>query len=368
MRHAATGAPFDERGGRLRGVIDFAAGRYPGFLLGLRPGRILPVFHFHETTAAAFEPVCRYLVENGYRTVVSDDVARFVREGVYPGDRSVMLAFDDAWASLWLVVEPLLRRYELRAVAYAIPGRLADADKVRPTTDTGAVDAADADRAAQPFVTWAELRALAASGRVDVQSHTWSHSMVFTSDRVVGAVGPAFAAEPRLNHPRIDAAGPPEFLEADRAGYPLFPRRSRMSEGRRFFPDPDACSRAEARASGSKGSDGLVARVAGRWESEADQEGEILRELSDARDLLQSRLRTPVRHVCLPWGVSGPRTRRALERLGFVSAFANRWSGRFAVAAGDDPFFLKRLNGRHIFALPGRGRRTLVMRGEGRLR
>jgi peptidoglycan/xylan/chitin deacetylase (PgdA/CDA1 family) len=363
MRHAATGAPFDERGGRLRGVIDFAAGRYPGFLLGLRSGRILPVFHFHEATARAFEPVCQYLVENEYRTVVSDDAARFVREGVSPGDRAVMLAFDDAWASLWLVVEPLLRRYDLRAVAYAIPGRLVDADVVRPTIDTGAVDAADADRAAQPFVTWPELRALAASGRVDVQSHTWSHSMVFTGDRVVGVVGPAFAAEPRLNHPRIDAAGPPEFLEADRVGYPLFPRRSRMSEGRRFFPDPDACARAEALASGSKGSGGLVTRVAGRWESESDQDAEIDRELSDARDLLQDRLRTPVRHVCLPWGVSGPRTRRALERLGFVSAFANRWGGRFAVAAGDDPFFLKRLNGRHIFALPGRGRRTLVSRG-----
>src|SRR5579864_1697057 len=133
MRHAATGAPFDERGGRLRGVIDFAAGRYPGFLVGLRPGRILPVFHFHETTAGAFEPVCRYLVENGYRTVVSDDAARFVREGVYPGDRSVMLAFDDAWASLWLVVEPLLRRYDLCAVAYVIPARTLDADAVRPT-------------------------------------------------------------------------------------------------------------------------------------------------------------------------------------------------------------------------------------------
>jgi hypothetical protein len=363
MRHAATGAPFDERGGRLRGVIDFAAGRYPGFLLGLRAGRILPVFHFHETTADDFEPVCRYLVENGYRTVVSDDAARFVREGVYPGDRTVMLAFDDAWASLWLVVEPLLRRYDLRAVAYAIPGRLTDAETVRPTIETATLDAAEADRAAQPFVTWPELRALAASGRVDVQSHTWSHTMMFTGDRVLGAVGPAFAAEPRLNHPRLDAGGPPEFLEANRTGYPLFPRRSRMSEGRRFFPDPDACARAEALASGSKGSDGLVARVAGRWETEADQDGEIHRELTDARDELQTRLRTPVRHVCLPWGVSGPRTRGALERLGFASAFANRWGGRFAVAAGDDPFFLKRLNGRHIFALPGRGRRTLVLPG-----
>ena len=256
MRQAATGAPFDERGGRLRGVIDLAAGRYPAFLFGLPPGRILPVFHFHETTTEAFEPVCRYLVENGYHTVVSDEVSRFVRQGVWPGDRAVMLAFDDAWASLWLVVGPLLTQYDLRVVTYTIPGRMTDAATVRPTIEQGAVDAAAADGAEQPFVTWPELRALAASGRVDVQSHTWSHSMIFTGERVIGSVGSAFADEPRLNRPRIDAhgaPGPPAFLEADRIGYPLFMRRSRMSDGRRFFPDPDASARAEALAVGATG-------------------------------------------------------------------------------------------------------------------
>jgi peptidoglycan/xylan/chitin deacetylase (PgdA/CDA1 family) len=363
MRHAATGAPFDERGGRLRGVIDLAAGRYPGFLFGRRIGSLLPVFHFHETTAEAFEPVCRYLVENGYRTVVSDEAARFAREGIAPGDRTVMLAFDDAWASLWLVVGPLLERYNLRVVAYAIPGRLVDAAEVRPTFETGGGDAAEADRAAQPFVTWPELKALGASGRVDVQSHTWSHSMIFTGEQPIGSVDASFANEPRLNRPRIDAEGPMEFLEPERIGFPLFPRRSRMSEGRRFIPDPEACARAEAAAPGARGSGGLVAKVHGCWELEVDQEAAIERELALAREALEARLRTPIRHVCLPWGVSGPRTRRALERLGFESAFANRWGGRFAVAAGDDPFFLKRLPGRHIFALPGRRRRTFALRG-----
>jgi hypothetical protein len=365
MRQVATGAPFDERGGPLRGAIDLAAGRYPGFLFGLGSGRFLPVFHFHETTAAAFAPVCQYLVENGYRTVVSDDAARVARDGTVP-DRAVMLAFDDAWASLWLVVGPLLRRYNLRAVSYAIPGRMTDAPAVRPTMDdepAGRIDPIQADRAAQPFVTWPELRALAASGHVDVQSHTWSHSMIFAGSKVIGAVGPGFAEEPSLNRPRLDSDGRLEFLEADRLGYPLFMRRSRMSDGRRFFPDLEACARAEALASGPSGTGGLVSRIDGHWESEADQESAILLELDKARSELQARLGAPVQHICLPWGVTGTKTVRALERLGFRSAFANRWGGRFVVQPGDHPFFLKRLNGRHIFALPGKGRRTLVRVG-----
>jgi hypothetical protein len=59
--------------------------------------------------------------------------------------------------------------------------------------------------------------------------------------------------------------------------------------------------------------------------------------------------------------VSGRITRAALARAGFLTAFANRMSGRFAVAAGDDPFHLKRLSGRHLYALPGHGRRAMTL-------
>ena len=51
-------------------------------------------------------------------------------------------------------------------------------------------------------------------------------------------------------------------------------------------------------------------------------------------------------------------TRDALERLGFETAVANRLPGMYAIRQGDDPFFLKRLPHRHLFALPGKGRRA----------
>lgn len=352
-------APFEERGGRLRGALDLIAGRYPLFVFGGGVGNVLPVFHFHETTVAAIEPAFQFLAENRYQTVVSSDVAALVRERRHPGRGCVMLAFDDAWASLWLVVGPLLRRYGLRAVTYAIPARIADAAGVRPTIEEADVDAAAADRAANPFATWSELRALSSSGLVDVQSHTWSHSMIFCGDAVIGRVGPELAAEPMLNRPRIDAAGPPEFLTPDRLGFPMFLRRSRMSDARRFYPDPAACAALEASAGGGAPLP-FAGAVKGWWETSTEQERAIEFELAASRDLLQEKLGAPVRHACLPWGVSGRLTRQALERTGFLTAFANRLSGRFVVAAGDDPYYLKRLNGRYVFALPGRGRRLLA--------
>ena len=162
-----------------------------------------------------------------------------------------------------------------------------------------------------------------------------------------------------LNRPRVDAAGPPEFLTPDRVGFPLLHRRSRMSDARRFYPDPAACARLEA----SEPDAALLpfaGQLKGWWETAEEQARAIEHELVAGREVLEQRLGTTVRHICLPWGVSGAVTRAALERTGFLTAFANRLSGRFAVSAGDDPYFLKRLSSRYVFALPGRGRRALT--------
>jgi len=85
-------------------------------------------------------------------------------------------------------------------------------------------------------------------------------------------------------------------------------------------------------------------------------------ELGGAREDLEARLPGHrVDHICLPWGVAGRATRSALERCGYRTAFANRFRGRFAVAASDDPYALKRLSNRYIFSLPGRGRRYVFL-------
>src|SRR6185369_11327649 len=110
----------------------------------------------------------------------------------------VALCFDDAWASLWTVAAPLLERYGLTAITYAIPARIEDAPACRPLVANAGVPGTDS-----PFVTWPELRALHASGVVDVQCHTETHSMVFCSTRLTGFVTPEYSRVPLLNRPQI---------------------------------------------------------------------------------------------------------------------------------------------------------------------
>jgi hypothetical protein len=371
MRQGSARVPFTERGGRLRGVIDLATGGYPAFLFGGAVGRHLPVFHIHEVTPASLEPHLRHVAENGYRTLVADEIADFIRTGRLPAARSVALTFDDARASLWTVAAPLLRRYGLRAITFAIPGRMTDAAAVRPTLDTGSADPGRADdESATPFVTWAELKALQASGVIDVQAHSLTHIAQYCSAEPVGFVTPAFAREPMLNRPIVSTGGPPRFLAPSALGAPLHARRSRLSDGLRFLADPAIAARTVEHVAFHGGAAfferpgweqslrAMLPASCGRFESADDQARAIERELVAGREELEARLRVPVRHLALPWGVSGRTTRGMLERAGYATAFADRMFHPRRVRAGDDPYWLMRLNSKFIPCLPGGGRRT----------
>ncbi len=366
--------PFGERGGRARGALDLLSGRYPAFVLGGRVGDILPVFHFHQTTSAELEPKLQHLADNGYRTVTSREVHALVRDRAAPPPRSIVLAFDDAWSSLWTVVGPLLRRYDMRAIVYAIAARINEAVSCRPTIDSVTIDAAALDTGPEPFVTWPELRRLHEEGLIDVQSHTRTHSMIFGAPALVDFVSPGFRDESMLNRPRLDRDGPPRFLDPAILGAPLYVRRSAMSDALRFFPDQAAHDRSVAHVSANGGARffdrpdwrselrAIAGEPRGTSQTEHDRDRVIESELRGGREELEARLPGhQVDHICLPWGVAGRATRHALERCGYRTAFANRFRGRFAVAAGDDPYALKRLHNRYILALPGHGRRYVFL-------
>jgi hypothetical protein len=359
----------------LRGCLDLISGRFPPFVLGGRVGDgLLPVFHFHDVTPEDLDPKLRYLAENRYRTVTADEIAGHARGDARLEGTRVALCFDDAWASLWTVAAPLLKRYGLSAITYAIPARMVDAVGRRPTMDEDTTGAASPQTGPR-FVTWPELRTLHSSGVIDVQCHTDSHSMIFCAGAIAGFVTPGYAATPFLNRPQIVPAPALRFVDAGELGAPLYPSRSRMSDGRRVKVSIEVharCVEHVARAGGADffsrpGWRAQLTRIARdvdqggprAIETPLEQDRAIEEELDCSRAMLNERLGTrTVNHICLPWGVSGTRTVTALARLGYRSAFANRLRGVHAVRPGDDPYWLKRLPNKFIFRLPRHGRRT----------
>jgi hypothetical protein len=244
---------------------------------------------------------------------------------------------------------------------------MTDASSCRPTLDDGPQPAP----AGSPFITWPELRRLSATGVIDVQCHTDSHSMIFCSNEVCGFVTPDYVATPLLNRPQLAPRPALRFVTVADLGAPLYAARSRMADGRRAMVPIETHERLVEYVERQGGAAFFARR---RWqamlkdftrgsgsgaiESESDQRRAIEEELDRGRAALNDRLGIrSVNHICLPWGVCGRVTAAALVRLGYRSAFANRLRGVHAIRRGDDPYWLKRLPNRHIFRLPGRGRR-----------
>ena len=297
--------------------------------------------------------------------MTTDEIVRFVRDGAALEPRSVALTFDDAWVSQWTVAGPLLRRYGLTATVFVIPARIADASACRPTIEEGGAE----EPGGPVFATWPELQALHDSGVVDVQSHSRSHAVVFCDPGLAGFVAPGYERLSVMERPLRSASGTVEFIAPEDSGTPLFPTRSRLSGAWRFIPDDGAVARCR-QAVADRGGEAFFARggweaelrkaygtAAGRTETAAERTAAIRDELALARDILQDRLKKPVTSVALPWGVAGDETRRLLASSGYAIAFAESLWRRRAVARGDDPFGLIRLNGKFLTCLPGRGRR-----------
>ncbi|MBP0972640.1 MAG: polysaccharide deacetylase family protein [Oscillospiraceae bacterium] len=134
-------------------------------------GVFLPVIMYHSITdhgkgdyqlsPAQFEDDLRYLKSHGYETVsVAELVAYTEGNGTLPA-QPVMLTFDDGFYNNLSTALPLLERYDMCAVV-SVVGRyteeLAPAD---PHVDR------------YSYLTWEDVSALLASGRVEIGSHTY---------------------------------------------------------------------------------------------------------------------------------------------------------------------------------------------------
>jgi hypothetical protein len=361
--------PFTERNTPWRGVLDLATGCYPAFLFGGSLGRWLPVFHFHEAVVDRLEPYLVYLAENGYRTVTSEAISAYVRRGIHPGPNSVALCFDDAWASLWTVAAPLLRKYGLQAITYVSPALVPEL--AQPRLALGSAEGAPhgVDASDTPFAAWCELRALQASGTVDIQAHTLRHTLVFSDSIIAGFVKPGFKRHPHL-YPWFDTGSGERHLLTSDLGAPIYTHRSRYSSALRY-DNPgafEACTRHVRENGGESFFDrpgwghqlqALAESFKGRQETPAGRDAVIRDDLAAAREQLNVRLNTDtVRHMCFPWAVASKPAEIAAKQTGYETAFGDRLFGGRSVKPGDPPYRLMRLKHQHLYCLPGKGRKN----------
>ena len=128
--------------------------------------RTLPILCYHQFTnadeashqlelsAAAFEEQLRYLIDNDFVLLSFADVERILREGQPIPERSAVITIDDGYRSVYDVAWPILKKYRAPATLFIY-------------TDFIGAPAA---------MSWEQLREMADSGFIEVESHAKSHA------------------------------------------------------------------------------------------------------------------------------------------------------------------------------------------------
>ncbi|MCI0515550.1 polysaccharide deacetylase family protein [candidate division KSB1 bacterium] len=330
---------------------------YPDFVTRAVVPKQIPVFCFHRVLAAEFEQQLKYLHANGYQTVTGDAYFEAITTRNSNPARTVVLTFDDGLENFYEVAYPLLKKYHFTAIAFIFPRGVG-----------------------QPAViNWEQAREMHQSGVIDFQSHSYSHAGIFTGPSVVDFFHPRFKVDRVWNLPVLTVNGKEQFFQLPAPGTPIFEYASRLSDQRRYFPPAalsDACQQLVQKCGGNQffqqknwayqlkshfekikteGSD------PGRFETEAEQYQHIQAEFVQSKQEIEAQLpRKIVRYLAFPWNQAGKVSRALLPQCGYRGAFGGLVSTAQAEKDGIDLFYLNRVSGDYILALPGRGRKSLA--------
>ncbi len=359
----------------------FLSGQMPTFVTHRNPPvpGTPPVFVFHDVEPDAFAGQLEHLTRNGYRTLDAEGLADALQSGD-AREGEVALTFDDATWSFWAYAYPLLRRSGFRAVLFVVPAVVPDSADTRPNLEDeweGRSSREETLAAARrhPFCTWSEIERMHASGVVDVQSHSLSHSRIPVSPRVVDFLGPGFDSYAGgFDIPLSTLDDGRDGAGALRPGAPVFESAPRLSGRLRFREDPglvreliavarrqpetffdDPGWREELRRIVER----RPPRTRGGYESDREREAAIRHEMSESRRRIEDRLPAhAVRHLGYPWHAGSDLADRLAAECGYRSVHygaclrdPDAWSG--------PPLRVRRIPERYLLRLPGSGRASL---------
>lgn len=113
-----------------------------------------------------FEDDLKYLRDNGYTTVVMQDLIDYVYNNAELPEKPVVLTFDDGYYNNYVYAYPLLKKYNSKAVI-SIVGAYTDLYSETPDTHVN-----------YAHLSWDNVKEMADSGYVEIQNHTYNlHSL-----------------------------------------------------------------------------------------------------------------------------------------------------------------------------------------------
>jgi hypothetical protein len=358
---------------------------YPEFMFSRNPKPLqneIPVFTFHSVEPLSFEAKLKFLRRNGYRALSGEEFRAAIAGERDVPERSVLLTFDDGTATLWTVAYPLLREYGFNVISFIIPGCIPEQAPETPTFSDYKKKQATAcallarERGDFPLCSWQEIQEMHKSGVIDFQSHTLHHHLVCVSPQLVDFIHPRyeFYFFANINVPVYRVNGKLNFNRQMPYGTPVYRAEPRMAGQPQYFDDEaarQACVEHVAKNGGEKffirhdwrqrlTAIYRQAQRQGDFEKHDEQAQTIRQDLQQAKQMIEARLPgKTVDQLCYPWFLGSDlavaQSRRAGYRVNYWGIVPQRVSNR----AGDDLFYVPRIEDHYIYRLPGEGRKPL---------
>ena len=360
---------------------------YPDFVYKTvkeMPKDEIPVFTFHSVEHEYFEAQMRYLADNHYRTIDSDEYHDILLGNVQLNQKTVVLTFDDGRGSLWSVAYPILKKYGLKAISFIVPFCIKDATEDYPTLDdvwNGAALIEDVQRREEKelLCSWKEIKRMHKDGIIDFQSHSSFHHSVFITKEFVDFINPSFRPKPMCGtlNPVVRKNGVDKIGSDLDFGHPIYRWAPSLSTSRRYVED-EALSNECTNYVSDRGGRAFFQQAgwrqqlrkfmkehqiqhagSGRFQNQDERVSDIHKDLLQSKNLIEEKLDKYVRHFCFPWYAGSDLAGKISQEVGYYSNYWGLLQNRSINRIGDNPYYLARMNDEYIFSLPGRGRTAL---------
>ena len=103
-----------------------------------------------------FERQMKYLVEHNFHAITPQEMYAALVEGAELPENPVLITFDDGYLDNYTNAYPILKKYGLKATMFVITGFM--------------------DRGQPGYFTWGQAAEMEASGLINIESHTVTHS------------------------------------------------------------------------------------------------------------------------------------------------------------------------------------------------
>lgn len=313
-----------------------------------------------------FEEKVKSLSKKGFNAIHWSDLYSYMSGEINLPDDSIFLTFDDGYLDNWVYIYPILKKYGLKGTIFVNPDFVDPRDIVRPNLEDVWLGKVPLDELEVPgFLSWPEMRLMEASGVIDIQSHSLTHTWYFSGPSIVDYHRPRdVEAYPWLAWNENSERKPFYLVENQSTfvdyGTPIFEHDKSLIV-KRFYPDIDAVNKIKNFII-DQGVEGFYkidnwkyllqekidewfgGKVPGRYETEEERLQRVEYELAYSKSEIESKLNKKADYICWPGGGNDDKVWEIARKVGYKSwTLGSQDQSDYRNVYDSNPEFIKRI-------------------------